>query len=544
LFKVHRINHLVSEFLRNTFFVLASYKRGDLCPPKPHHYSEVTAVKPRLHLGGNTMQNSKKSKESELDPENTDQSDTIILSTEDESMPAALAVDENGLLDIDKLNADKSAAVEDGSEQQNIDAAGNTPGTGADPSPEKPGFNPLNKLLAIFRIPERWLVNLYYNSTVRKVLCTKYDWYREFEGTQEIHNKLENMYGGSYKILGSSVHFVRNNVLVTLTLVALSGQLFVDYLSQPAQNRYVDNGNSAGVDDTLARASSAVAAGPNEAELLHNLNHCAVSDDLRQVYYNQKNKSLRTSVLTEVSGFIETYGDSDLENWFVTRAAKRDVAISYIQATLPGIKNYSVLIADELAAVVAQHADISGTMKSINVTTKPGINEFIRMRGELIRLEDQIRYGPTITKTISTLDRQILRLKKIFTGFKEEPNAVRSRWAVNTSQQDPISLTNTIGAIIRQDIDANIDDPSTDTPETKLYKLQILAATLRDFGDLITHLGEYSNNTVIRVAETQNSSNNRLRELLGVQENPELIFLNYDNCLFEPNSTSPKLTIR
>lgn len=488
------------------------------------------------------MRDSETTKDPGTDLDDPDQSEeSIILSTMDESMPASLAVDENGLFDIDKINAQKLDAIKKATKDREIQYLREESGVHTDTEDagskrNKPKVNPVHELLRILRIPERWLIDSYYKSAIRKNLYDKFDWYRDFEGNEEVSNKLENVYRGSTKALDNTTHFIRNNVLATLLLTAFCGQMFVSYLSQPSLNRYTDRG------PTGTANAAVVDTGPDEAESLTSLNHCVVGPDLRQVYGDQQDNTLKRSVLAEVSGFIQVYDESDLENWYATRDAKRDVAIGHIQTALPRIQGYSIQISEEIAETLEKHDSITNQLDNIDVTTKQGINQYIRVRTELMQLDDQIRYSPAITRTLNALDNQALRLKKIFSGSGEEVSAGMSRWAVTSSNQDLDALTEIIGDVIKRDVDGNIVDLALDNPETKLYRLQILAATLRDFGDLIIQLSETSNHNIIKVADSQNTSNGRLRDLLGFESRPEVSFLDYDNCLSLASAPRSKLT--
>lgn len=461
----------------------------------------------------------------------------------DESMPAALAVDENGLFDIDKRISKKLGAIKQAAKDQEIQSLREEAGITSDPTEKKPRFKPVDELLRILRIPEHWLIGAYYKSGLRKKLYEQYLWYREFEGAQEVNYRVENAYGGSTKPLDNAVHFIRNNVFTTLALSALVGHLFVGYLSQPALNRYADRSPPVSANNGAAIAASALAEKQVDEELIASLNHCTVSNDLRKIVDGQQDRDLKSYALAEISGFIQIYGDSDIEYWYTSRAAKRDMAISHIESTLPKIQNYSEQITMEMAQLVDQDTRIRDRLENIDVTTKPSINQFIRTRSELIKLDDQIRYNPSIMRAISVIDGQVLHLKKFVAGYNEADNSGISRWAVTTSQQELDSLTETIGEVVKNDVDANIVDLSLDSSETKLYRLQIISATLRDFGDLISHLGEKSNHTHIKVSASQNTSNKRLRDLLGLQGHTDVNFLNYDNCLSILNPASTKLTI-
>ena len=83
-----------------------------------------------------------------------------------------------------------------------------------------------------------------------------------------------------------------------------------------------------------------------------------------------------------------------------------------------------------------------------------------------------------------------------------------------------------------------------DTPELRLYKLQIVIATLRHFSDLVEYLHNSPNYFEVQVGNQQSSSNRRIQELLGNQETPPSNkFLNYDNCLTALNAAPTKLTV-
>jgi hypothetical protein len=155
-----------------------------------------------------------------------------------------------------------------------------------------------------------------------------------------------------------------------------------------------------------------------------------------------------------------------------------------------------------------------------------------------------MRFSLAIAKAVPLLDEQLLRMKRIASDDPESSPPWMSRWAVATSQKNLASLTASINEIIEIDIHASIERASEDTLATKLYKLRILAATLRDFGDLAIHLGETSNHAMISVGERQNSGNGRLRQLLGYENRQDINFLDFDNCLNALNTTDAKLTSR
>ena len=89
------------------------------------------------HLTRNIMPDSKKPKGSGLDREDSVQSDTIVLSNMDESMPAALAVDENGLFDIDKSTSKKLDAIKQAAKDREIQSLREEAGITSDPTEEK-----------------------------------------------------------------------------------------------------------------------------------------------------------------------------------------------------------------------------------------------------------------------------------------------------------------------------------------------------------------------------------------------------------------------
>ena len=191
---------------------------------------------------------------------------------------------------------------------------------------------PVDEILKFLRKPEQSLINSYYNSTIRSKLRERFDWYNDIEGEQNVGNTLENVYGGTYNPLRTTAHFIRNNILVSLVLIAVSGQLVSNYLSTPTENRYSDTRQVVKTEESGLQTPPAVADVAGARDRLHDMNHCAVSNDLRQVYENVESRTVKEDVLTEIAGFITAYSQSDLENWFATRARKREVTISHIQS--------------------------------------------------------------------------------------------------------------------------------------------------------------------------------------------------------------------
>ena len=469
------------------------------------------------------------------DSASTDGRETIVLSTTDSNTPAALVVDENGILDFDK----NSPANQE--QQQPVD------GVTAKPEvtpPKKPAPKPVDKILKFLRKPERSLIDGYCSSSIHKKLKKRFDWYSRTEGTLSVGNKLENAYGGTYTLPHTTAHFIRNNILVSLVLIAISGQLVASYLSIPAKNRYADTKPIVKTDESELRATPAVVQVSGARDRSQDLNHCAVSNDLRQVYENAESRTVKKDVLTEIDVFITAYSKSDLENWLTTQAQKRDVTISRIQATLPQIRSYSTGISEEINQLTQKYSNINSSAGTIDLTTISGVNKSIKLRTRLLKLETQMRNGLAITKVLPILEEQLLRIERIASEGGDSSPPWMSRWAVATSQQDPASFTASIDEIIESDIHNSIERAAVDTFATKLYKLRILAATLRDFGDLVVYLGETSNLAMVSVGERQNSGNIRLRELLGYETRQDINLLDYDNCLTALNTTKVKLSSR
>jgi len=488
------------------------------------------------------MPTSKHSNVPDSDSGNTDGQETIVLSTTDANTPAALVVDEDGILDFD--NRSPKSKKHSPEKQEKLKAAAEKVASRDVPPPKKPGRKPLDEILKLLRKPEQRLIDGYYNSAIRARLKARFDWYSDIEGAQNVGNKLENVYGGTYNPLRTTAHFIRNNILVSLVLIAVSGQLVSSYLSTPVKNRYSDTRPVVKRNDSNLPATPAVADVTGARDRLYDMNHCAVSNDLRQVYANADNREVKEGVLTEIAGFIAAYSNSDLENWFAARVRKREISISRIQATLPQIRRYSTRISEEVTRLTQKYDNIIAGSRPIDLTTTSGVNQSIRLRTRLLKLETQMRYGLSIAKAVSILDQQLLRMERIAADDPESSPPWMSRWAVATSQQDLPSLTKSIDEIIENDIRTSIERVSEDTLATKLYKLRILAATLRDFGDLVLHLGETSNQAIISIAERQNSGNDRLRQLLGFENRQDINFLDFNNCLTALNTASAKLTSR
>ena len=288
-----------------------------------------------------------------------------------------------------------------------------------------------------------------------------------------------------------------------------------------------------------------VVSAASEPDYSNILNHCAVTEDLRQIYGDTNDLSLKNRVTNEVEGFIRVYSDSDIEQWYANQQSKIDSVIAQIQSTLPRVHSYRDQIAAEVSTVKQQHSDLKSRLNVITTSDSHSlkdINNSIQYRTQLANLESRIAKGPS-PDSLDELDNQLRRLDIILSGGESASISVSS-WAKNIGSQDETTLISSVRDTIHKDMDANIEQVWQDTPEARLYKLQIVVATLRHFGDLVGHLQKSPNYFEVQVGNRQNSSNRRIKELLGGQETESSIkFLNYDNCLTALNSAPTKLTV-
>lgn len=471
------------------------------------------------------MRAPKKTKGSTDDSETTVVSETVILGTEEKNTPAALVVDENGILDIEKLSSAEGDEHDSGQESDK-------------PGRKLLGNFLLDNLLKILRWPENRLIQAYYKSSVRNKLHSNFEWYRNFEGEQQLNNKLDNLYGGTNSSASNLVNFAKNNILASLVIVFFSFQLSASFLSNSAENyRYTDKKQA------TSEPIQAVAA--NKPDYSNVLNHCAVTEGLRQFYDDSNDHSLKSKVNDEVEGFIRVYSNSDIEQWYAHQQSKLDSVIAQIQSTLPRVRSYRGRIAAEISTATQQRSDLRSRLNAITTLgshSLKDINTSIKYRNELADLESRMATGPS-ADSLTEFDNQLRRLNTILSGGKVASNPT-STWAKSTGGQDQATLVSSIRDIIDKDMDANIKQASQDTPETRLYKLQIVTATLRHFGDLVGYLQTSPNYFEVQVGNRQNSSNRRIQELLGNHETPSGDkFLNYDNCLTALNTTPTKLTV-
>ena len=468
----------------------------------------------------------KKTKGPADNSETTVVTDTVILGTKEKNTPAALVVDENGILDIEKLSDNKESEC--------------------DPAPDSGksrrkllGNSLLGNLLKILRWPENALIQAYYKSNIRNKLHSKFEWYRNFEGEQQLNNKLDNVYGGTNSLGGNLTYFAKNNILVSLIIVGVSFQLFANFLSNSTENyRYTEREHapSEPVQPVAATAKPGY---------LNVINHCAVTEGLRQFYDGSNDRALKSRVTDEIEGFIRVYSNSDIEQWYADQQSKIDSVIAQIQSTLPRIRGYRDQIAAEVSTVMQQYSDLKARLNVITTSDSHSlkdVNNSIKYRTQLAGIESRVARGPS-TDSLDELDNQLHRLRAILSGGEVAPNPT-SNWAKNTGNQDQATLVSSIRDIIDKDMDANIKQDSQDSPESRLYKLQIVIATLRHFGDLVGYLQNSPNYFEVQVGNQQSSSNHRIQELLGTEGTPpDAKFLNYDNCLTALNTAPTKLTV-
>ena len=484
----------------------------------------TSAVELLQDLNGNHMGLLKKTKKPADDSETTVVTETVILGTKERNTPARLVVDEDGILDIEKLSGSKDG--EHGSEHES-----------AKPR-HKLLSSVLSKLLKILRWPENALIQAYYKSNIRDKLHSKFEWYRNFEGELQLSNKLDNLYGGTNSLSSNLIYFAKNNILASLIIVSVSFQLSANFLTNSTENyRYTENEQSP---SEPVQATAAI-----EPDYSNVLNHCAVTEGLRQFYDGSNDRSLKSKVTNEVEGFIRVYSDSDIEQWYADQQSKIDSVIAQIQSTLPRVHSYRERIAAEISTVTQHQSDLKARLNVIATSDSHSlrdINNSIKYRSELAVLESRIARGPS-ADSLEELDAQLHRLNTILSGG-EIAHISTSSWAKNTGDQDQVTLISSIRDIIDKDMDAYISQASQDTPESRLYKLQIVIATLRHFGDLVGYLLNSPNYFEVQVGNQQSSSNRRIQELLGDQETPsDDKFLSYDNCLTALNTASTKLTV-
>lgn len=443
-----------------------------------------------------------------------------MLGTREQNTPASLVVDEDGLLDIEKLSHfDPEPDLEDDSEDSSVVK-----------KTFKISVGPISGLLGLLRRPENLLLQCYYDSTLRNKLLNKFDWYRDFECETQFTTKLGNLYGTNSPLS----HFFKNNILASLIIIAVCGQLFVNYLSRPVENRYAEKEQA---------LTESVAQTEQEPDYSQILNHCAVTDGLRELYGGAGSLNVKNEVVAQVEGFIRVYNSSEIEQWYADQDSKRGMVVSQVQSMLPRIHRYRERLVAEISAIEGERDQLESRLETITTASSQGLNDInksIKLRNELNEIEHRLTVGPN-PETLDELDAQLERLNLVVTGDESLGRPV-SDWARDTSAQDRVSLIDSVKDAIHKDIDNSIEQAAQGSPEARQYRLRTLTATLRHFGDLIGQLQNSSNYFEVNVGNRQNVINGRLRTLLGNEELPLVELLNYDNCLTALNSTQTKLT--
>lgn len=471
-----------------------------------------------------------------------DARESIILSRDLKNIPAGLVVDEKGIVDIDELSAEQYADVLEAQQKdprlEELPEADETD-IREEISGKSRAWNPFAILLHILRQPENYLIEKYYRSNLRQSLVKNFEWFSEFEGEQELHYKLQNVYGGSYNPLPNIAFFVRNNILATLIAVAVGGHFFVGYLSKPADNRYAAQSTSVSNPGQELSNLTPVSISRDFSKIL---NHCSVTAGLRQYFNDAEDYAVKSKAAIEITGFIRVYRNSEIEAWHTAQESKHDIVVSYIEAAMPKVSRYRDQTADQINEVTKQRRKILGELEAItnNRTQKlRDVNRSIILRTQLANLEAEIETGPS-SVGLDKLDEQIDRLQDVAMGGDIAVSADMSRWAVNTAMQLETRFVESITDVINQDVYATVELGSKGTPEARLYRMQILVTTLRHFGDLIGHLATAGNYFENRVGERQQTSNQELTRLLGSKDRK---LLDYDNCLTTLNGVKGKLTV-
>jgi hypothetical protein len=277
------------------------------------------------------------------------------------------------------------------------------------------------------------------------------------------------------------------------------------------------------------------------------LNHCVVTDGLRKFFDDVGEHAVRNEVVSEIAGFIKVYHDSDIEAWYAAQQAKRDLVVAQIQSTLPSIRKHRTQIADEISALMARRADLNAKLDEITLAGTQNladINRSIQLRSQLAKVEASIITGPS-DRALAELDEQIRRLEELIERDAVVPEAAVSQWALQAGELEQSALLGFVMNIIDRDIYASIEQNAQGAPEARAYRLRIVSATLRHFGDLVRHLMNTANYYESQVGFSQHSSNRRLQQLLGnMAYYANMRYLDYDNCLSTLNAAATKLTMQ
>lgn len=398
----------------------------------------------------------------------------------------------------------------------------------------------IGALLGLLRYPEKVLIERYYRSSFSRRMREKFEWYRELEGERQVANKLQNAYGGTDNPFHQLAHFVRNNILVSLLVIGISAHLFVDYLSQPASNRYSDRDSAASVADRQEAPEPPV---DTTSEALKVMNHCAVTDGMRTSYADAGDPALQDRLIEEVNGFLQVYSGSAIEQWYAEQEAKHDMVITHLRAALPRVSTYRDRVAGEITDTLRQQQELSDRLRQIaanETLSLADINKSIKLRTRLANVQARLEHGPSAL-TLAQLDGYLQRMEKALAGDLSSTTEV-SYWAIEASEQSETELTKSVASIIDKDVYATIDQASQGAPEARAYRLKILAATMRHFGDLIAQLQNADNFFEAQVGTRQSRSNERIGHMLG-RDTPAQ-FLNYDNCLTALNAANTTLSVQ
>lgn len=457
-----------------------------------------------------------------------DVAETVVLDRD--NTPARLLVDEPDFLHPDGKCPSPTREFE---QEPDAEDAGET--AAAPPRRHRRGL--ASAALALARKPENLLVRAYLKSGVRHRLRSRYEWYRDMEGDQALANKLQNVYGGSNNPVRNLIHFARNNALITLVCAAASVYLFSDWLSEPVVARY---GKPRLTAQAVAEPSSAAAGNADAASPARLLDHCSVTDNLRATLVYIDDPAQRERLIAEMSGFVRVYANSEIEQWYAQQELKRKMVVNHIRATLPRVHAYRQQVAREISDMERRYAEL---LAQLNAAATPSpnladINRSIRLRTRLAGVEAQMKDGPSASG-LDRLDRYLDRLEKIMAGDLTVQKSVVSYWAIQASEQNEESLANSVKNIIQKDIYATTEQASQGAPEARSYRLAILAATLRHFGDLIGQLQSSNNLYEAQVGVQQSETNDRIRQLLGSRATPDAQFLDYGACLTDSAQREP-----
>lgn len=474
-----------------------------------------------MNKGGSSNRASERiSQAGKLDPDRT-----IVLGSDQANTPAHLVVDADGLLDIDRLTATENASV--------------APAPENDQTPAKPKRNLIAATLDALRIPEKKITKLWEQSSLRLTLQTRFEWYRDHEGESQLRRRLEDVYGGKDKPVTG---FVRKNIGVSLIAGAVAIYLTIQYDSR-SPNQYRYNEPDSTVSKKVEEEPVKTEQKPNYA---HVLNHCVVSDTLRVFYDSTDNVAVKDKVITEVNGFLDVFATSEVEQQYVYGESKQDNTISQVDSVLPTVAQYRDRLADEFITLETERRHLE--QRLITFTHAPeqslsDINRSIKLREQLDEIEARLDEAPS-SSPLEALDFQLLRLQRIVAGEHIVSVARISLWAKSMSELDHDALRVAVQKVIENDISDAVTHRAEGAPGVQRYRVQILTATLRHLGDLISQLTHQRNYHEGQFDRKQSASNSKLRKLLDDQGRSNAALLNYSNCLTPPKDAQRKLALR